>query len=59
MVYDVGVLCRGGFRLSRSAPLVAEDRGFLPQKYPIGWGNPPNAILSDSADRRKQHGFTD
>jgi hypothetical protein len=30
------------------------DSDHLPPKYPIDPRNPPDAILSDSADRRKQ-----
>jgi hypothetical protein len=35
------------------------DNGYFLSKYPIDPRNPPNAILSDSADRQKQQGFID
>jgi hypothetical protein len=39
--------------------LVTKITVLLLSECPIGPRNPPNAILGDSADRRKQHRSTD
>ena len=48
---ESSIFCRGGFRLSRSKPLVTETAVLLLPKCSIDSRNPPSPFPGDSADR--------